>query len=222
MESNTRPVTKVVSARYAALCVEQTKVEFLEKENARLRAELEAERARNRHLFDGIHVDLRKSHQDHLHSLHQQNQQLAASTALVLDALMQHYGQRFLPPHLPHRLRQDQVAELAKQTCLKQPCTSEQDWHRRLQWVDEDQEKRRQLLIRNAIASDLNQKIKQPDQGSKHLEELNKAIADCERALQQPEDDTKKEAMREMVQQLRTEREILVQGLGSALVPVRR
>jgi hypothetical protein len=226
---------RVVSARYADLKVEQTKnaflerekelyaryveektrASFLEAENARLRSALEAEKARNHNYTDDDRQQLKKSHEQHLSSLHRQNQQLAASTALVLDALLQHYGQKLLPPHLPPRLGNQEIIKMAQQSLTSQPCRSQEEWQQRLVAVEQHMEKTRQQHIRQAIASELNTKVRVPEDGSQRLAELEFAIADCEKTLQAPSppDPTKTETMREMVQLLKTERDILLEGL---------
>lgn len=230
-----QPPPRVVSARYADLKVEQTKNSFLEREkelyglyveqktranlleadNSRLRDELERFKSKHQTYSDEDRQQARKSHEQHLGSLYRHNQQLAASTALVLDALMQHYSQKLLPPHLPPPLSGPQIHQLAHESLATRPCKSQEEWNQRLVVVSQNVERKRQADIRQAIASDLNDKIKAAEDGSKRLAELEFAIVDCEKSLNGNPDapEGKTETMREMVQLLKTEREILVQGL---------
>lgn len=223
----------VVSARYADLKVEQTKTVFLEREmqlyakyveqktraemleaeNGRLRSELDSMKSRTFSHSDEDRQQLKRAHEQHVHSLNKQNQQLTIQSALVLDALMQHYGQKLLPPHLPPRANTSEVFRIAQESLAKQPCLTQQEWNQRLLTIENSIEANRQQTVRLAIASHLNEKVKVPADGASRLSDLEFAIVDCEKSLSKAEDSTKAETMREMVQLLRTEREILIQGL---------
>lgn len=223
---------RVVSARYADLKVEQTKNVFLEREkelyakyveektrasfyeaeNHRLRAALDAEKCKILAYSVDDRQQLKKSQEQHLSTLYRQNQQLAASTALVLDALLQHYGQKLLPPHLPTRLDPPQIMKLAQESLQTHPCRTQDEWNHRVATVGHQMETKRQQHIRLAISSELNTKVKAAEDGSKRLAELEFAIVDCEKSLLTAEGE-KADTMREMVQLLKTERDILIEGL---------
>lgn len=217
----------VVSARLAALQVEQTKVHYLEQENARLRAELEEERARNRKFTEGVHGDLRTSHAQHITSLEKHNQQITASTSMIIDTLLQHYGARLLPRQLhnlprwtPQAIQQSAQRSFVPKTNLY----VQQEWQQHLALTEQHLQQERQQTIRKAIVEELNEKVTSGQEGAKRLEELNLALVDCEKnaplALPAPSSGSsegKVEVMKDMVGMLKLEREILVQGLPSII-----
>ncbi len=230
MSSNFIPPTgrtsNVVSARYAELCVEKTKVQFLQQEIDRLRSELEQERARNRSFNQIVHHDLRKSQQDHVQTLQQHNQQLLMSTAMAMDALLNQYGSRLLPRHVPLKAKQQDILRLAQESCASNPPRNAAEWQQRLYTIEKGVEQNRQQIIRKAIAEELNQTIKTAPDATRRLEELDTALVDCQvklssscttlATIQQPLPpgaDEKLDTVKDMVDMLKTEREILAQGI---------
>lgn len=199
--------TKVVSARYAELCVEKTKVEFLERENAKLHKEVAELRAKLEGYHDHVKGEYQKEHTDHIQSLQKQNDRLFMAIPYLLE-----HSRQLLPPRLPTRRSLENKQQLAMRLNNTAP-QNQDEWHQRLAYVEEVSEKEYQGGVHKAIVEDLTAKIKTTEQGQKRLEELRGAIVKLEQVEAKTTGTEAQAKTREMVQCLKTEETILAEGL---------